>query len=65
MAIKTALIKRTAKSLFKEENAFGKSFDENKKILSNMMPSKSVRNKIAGYLTKLKTREAKGEKIIE
>jgi ribosomal protein S17E len=65
MAIKTALVKRTAKSLIKEENAFNKSFDNNKKILGNSMPSKSVRNKIAGYLTKLRTREAKGEKIFE
>jgi len=52
--IKSVLIKRTAKQLLKEENSFSEDFDRNKKILGDSMPSKSVRNKIAGYIARLK-----------
>lgn len=52
--IKGALIKRTARSLLKEENNFNSNFENNKKILGNSMPSKSLRNKIAGYLARVK-----------
>lgn len=52
--IKSLMIKRAAKQLMALKNAnFSASFGENKKILSNKMPSKSVRNKIAGYLSRL------------
>jgi len=55
--IKSALIKRTAKGLLKEDNKFTESFDTDKKILGSSMPSKSLRNKIAGYLARLKRME--------
>ena len=55
--IKSALIKRTAKSLIKEPNKFSESFDNNKNYLGKDMPSKSLRNKIAGYLARLKRQE--------
>lgn len=51
--IKSALIKRTAKNLLKEDNVFSESFDKNKKLLGNTMPSKRIRNKIAGQITRL------------
>ncbi len=56
--IKSTLIKRTARILEKEEY-FSEKFDRNKKILGNTMPSKSVRNKIAGYISRLKRNREK------
>jgi ribosomal protein S17E len=53
--IKSMIIKRTARKLIDEEDkSFDKSFDINKKVLGNTMPSKRMRNKIAGYLSRLK-----------
>ena len=52
--IKSKLVKRTAKSLLKEENKFDNSFDKNKKLLKDSMPSKKIRNQIAGYITRIK-----------
>jgi len=61
--IKGALIKRTARGLLKEENNFSDTFDANKPLLGKNMPSKSLRNKIAGYITRIKRNEkAKREK---
>ena len=51
--IKSTLVKRTAKTLIKHIE-FKDSFNGNKKILGgNTMPSKRMRNKIAGYMTRL------------
>lgn len=55
--IKSALIKRTARNLLKEENKFSENFDKNKKLLADTMPSKRIRNKIAGYIARLKKKE--------
>lgn len=55
--IKSALIKRTAKNLLKEENNFDHTFENNKKKLGSTMPSKRLRNRIAGYVTRLKVTE--------
>jgi len=57
--IKSALIKRTAIKLadnaeFKDN--FNKDFSTNKKILGNLMPSKRLRNMIAGYISRLRKR---------
>lgn len=52
--IKSMLIKRTSKNLLKEENVFSQDFEKNKKVLGNTMPSKRLRNKIAGYVSRLK-----------
>ncbi|NCO11706.1 30S ribosomal protein S17e [Candidatus Pacearchaeota archaeon CG_4_9_14_0_2_um_filter_39_13] len=60
--IKSALIKRTARQLLNEENLFNTDFDYNKKLLADSMPSKKTRNKIAGYLARLKRFEGR-EKI--
>jgi len=61
--IKSALIKRTAKAMLKEENQFTGKFDNNKKVLKNSMPSKSLRNKIAGYIARLKLMEQSKKEI--
>ncbi len=51
--IKSKLIKRSAKELVKKGIEFSEDFERNKKILGNTMPSKKIRNQIAGYLSKL------------
>ncbi len=51
--IKSALIKRTAKALLKEENKFNEEFNNNKRHIGNLMPSKKIRNQIAGYVTRI------------
>ena len=55
--IKTKLIKRTANSLLKGKINFSEDFEKNKKILGNCMPSKKIRNQIAGLLARLKKQE--------
>lgn len=58
--IKSLLVKRTAKNLLKEENRFTSKFEDNKRLIGNTsMPSKSIRNKIAGYITRLQRRSSK------
>lgn len=56
--IKSTLIKRTSKQLLQGENKFTSDFEHNKKLLVAGMPSKSMKNKIAGYLARLKRMEA-------
>ncbi len=58
--IKTMLIKRTAHKLVATHKpAFKKDFDENKKVVARYaeIPSKKLRNAIAGYITRLMKRE--------
>jgi small subunit ribosomal protein S17e len=53
--IKSIIIKRTARELVGEqEKYFDKTFEHNKKVLGSTMPSKRMRNKIAGYMARLK-----------
>jgi len=52
--IKSKLVKRTAHSLLKEENKFNENFEDNKKIIRGLHPSKKIRNKIAGYIARIK-----------
>lgn len=53
--IKSGLIKRTARILIKENPSFTGNFEENKKVISQYeMPDKGTRNKVAGYITRLK-----------
>ena len=52
--IKSKLIKRSARELIKQGIEFTGKFDENKKILGDTMPSKKIRNQLAGYATRLK-----------
>jgi small subunit ribosomal protein S17e len=53
--IKTKLIKRTSRQLLvNSEDSFGNTFEENKKSLGSTLPSKRMRNQIAGYIARLK-----------
>ena len=64
--IKTGLIKRTSQRLLKEEGLeFSEDFEKNKKMLGKEMPSKKVRNQIAGYIARLKRFEKEKEKKIQ
>ncbi len=52
--IKSTLVKRTSHHLMREKpELFNSDFENNKKILGNTMPSKKIRNKIAGYMARL------------
>ena len=50
--IKSTLIKRTAEKLMKEHE-FTDDFEKNKKLIDGIMPSKRMRNMVAGYITRL------------
>ena len=53
--IKSTLTKRTSKQLVENSpESFEKTFEENKKALGRTVPSKKMRNKIAGYVTRIK-----------
>ncbi len=51
--IKTKLIKRTAQELIKKGIKFSESFEGNKKILGDTIPSKKIRNQVAGFITRI------------
>ena len=55
--IKTKLVKRTAESLVKKNVPVSDNFEENKKTLGNALPSKKLRNQVAGLLTRIKKQE--------
>lgn len=53
--IKQRLVKRTSRDLLEESSeSFGKTFEENKKALGSTLSSKKMRNKIAGYIARIK-----------
>lgn len=55
--IKSKLIKRTAEILIKKGIEFSEDFKKNKQILKDTMPSKKIRNQIAGYISRIKKQE--------
>ncbi len=57
--IKSKQIKKISGDLLKKVENFDENFDNNKKILGKTMPSKKVRNQLAGYLARLKKQEKK------
>lgn len=60
--IKTKLVKRTGKILLKKNpDKFTSSFEANKKSLIDVadIPSKKLRNVVAGYITRLVKEEQK------
>ena len=63
--IKTRLIKRTGNTLIKKDISFNEEFEKNKKLIGREMPSKKVRNQIAGYIARLKKQEMEKQKKIE
>ena len=62
--IKNRLIKRTARTIDERGVNFSEDFEYNKKVLGKEMPSKKIRNQVAGYLTQMKKQEkAKAAKL--
>ena len=59
--IKSKLIKRSANTLLKKGIEFTESFEKNKKILKNTMPSKKLRNQMAGFLSRVKKQERQNQ----
>lgn len=55
--IKSRVVRRTAETLLDKGIEFNESFEDNKKILGSQMPSKKLRNQIAGFLARLKKQE--------
>ncbi len=59
--IKSKLIKRSANILLKKGIKFTENFEKNKKILKNTMPSKKLRNQMAGFLSRTKKQERQNQ----
>ena len=56
--IKSKLIRKAGENLVKKGIPFDDDFGHNKKILgNNTMPSKKIRNRLAGFLVRLKKQE--------
>ena len=51
------MMRRTTESLIKEDIPFSEDFNNNKRILGGTMPSKKLRNKIAGLISRVKRQE--------
>ena len=51
--IKSTMVKRAAEQLLDKDHPFTEGFEHNKRALDNTMPSKPIRNKIAGYIARL------------
>lgn len=53
--IKTTLVKRTSRELIeKTPESFTSKFEDNKKALGRTLPSKKIRNMVAGYIARIK-----------
>ena len=59
--IKSKLVRRSAHTFIKKGVEFTESFEKNKKILGNTMPSKKLRNQIAGFLSRVKKQEKQSQ----
>ena len=57
--IKSKMMRKTANILTKEDLNFNKDFEKNKAILGRTMPSKRLRNRIAGLISRMKRQEEK------
>ena len=55
--IKSKMMRRTSEALLKEDIPFSEDFENNKKILGRTMPSKKLRNRIAGLISRMKRQE--------
>lgn len=59
--IKSKVVRKTANALLKEDLKFEKDFEKNKAILGKEMPSKRIRNRLAGLISRLKRQEEKAK----
>ena len=63
--IKGKLVKRSSERLIQEGIEFSDKFEKNKKVLGNTMPSKKIRNQMAGYLARLKRQEKEKKEAMQ
>ena len=64
--ISSTAIKRTSRKLISDNPSLTKDFKENKEVLNiYTLPDKGTRNKIAGYIARLKKAEEKNAIKIE
>ncbi len=59
--IKSKVVRKTANALLKENLDFEKDFEKNKAILGREMPSKRIRNRLAGLISRMKRQEEKAK----
>ncbi len=59
--IKSKLVRRSAHIFMQKGVEFTESFEKNKKVLGNTMPSKKLRNQIAGFLSRFKKQERQSQ----
>ena len=58
--IKTTLVKRIGRQLNnKSPESFSKEFEKNKKALGHTLPSKRMRNMVAGFITRFNKNKKK------
>ena len=57
--IKSKQIRRTAKEIMNQGIEFSEDFKDNKKILGKEMPSKKMRNQLAGFLVRFSKNKRK------
>ena len=55
--IKSLMIKRTARQLMKGFDVFSSDFETNKKLLKGTLQYKSIRNKTAGYISRVNKKQ--------
>jgi ribosomal protein S17E len=62
--IKSKQVKRYSEEILEKGIDFTEEFDRNKKILGDKMPSKRMRNQMAGYLSRfIKHKKKEAEKL--
>ena len=59
------MMRKTANILIKEDLNFNKDFEKDKAILGSTMPSKRLRNRIAGLISRIKRQEEKAKLELE
>ncbi len=59
--IKSKTIRRSSQALIEKGIEFEEDFEKNKKILGNTMPSKKLRNRMAGFLVREKKQKNKNQ----
>ena len=63
--VKSTLIKRSAEKLSDTNLPFSEEFHHNKRMLGSTLPSKKLRNRIAGYIVRVKYEERKKAEMLK
>jgi len=63
--IKSKQIRRTSKEMMEQGIVFSEDFNNNKKILGREMPSKKMRNQLAGFLVRYMQNKKKEKEMLK